>query len=262
MFNALQRAVLPNPLIHPVVFDELIQNTTSTDGQGGLLTRELAESPGFSLSVSPQRVLATLRSIAGYQRIIATAQHPALNDPAVSTARRNVLASLRRNTAPAVTNAYLDAIDTTLNNFVNKIKLAANTITLTSESTNIPIAITNTTGRAVRVRLVLVANRERPKLELVHPKPFDLPASPVLTTVLVAVRSVSSGDFQIELALESTDGNLQVGTPTVLTLKSSIFGHYGGPVTYGALAFLILWWARHIWKRRRAPKRIVADSRL
>jgi hypothetical protein len=59
----------------------------------------------------------------------------------------------------------------------------------------------------------------------------------------------------MRVSISSADGNLAVGAPAVITVSSAVFGSVGTFVTVGAVAFLALWWAHHLWRGRRRRRR-------
>jgi hypothetical protein len=70
--------------------------------------------------------------------------------------------------------------------------------------------------------------------------------------VFFPVETRASGRFPVRVVLSSRDGAVQAGPPVTITVNSTVFGAFGSWLTYGALAFLALWWGRHIWTTRRA----------
>ena len=67
----------------------------------------------------------------------------------------------------------------------------------------------------------------------------------------------TSGSFPITVTMQSPDGSLIVGR-TRLTVRSTAASGLGLILSGAAGAFLLLWWARHVLKGRRARRLVPA----
>jgi hypothetical protein len=56
------------------------------------------------------------------------------------------------------------------------------------------------------------------------------------------------------VTLLSEDGELQIGPPTRVTVRSAVFSRLGVLLTAGALLFLAIWWGNHLWRARRVRR--------
>jgi len=72
------------------------------------------------------------------------------------------------------------------------------------------------------------------------------------------VESKASGAFPVDVAVQSPDGSLVVGTARY-TVRSTAISGVGLLLSIGAGAFLLLWWARH-WRGIRRARRLVSAA--
>src|SRR5205823_6657005 len=147
----------------------------------------------------------------------------------------------------------LAAIPAAAQAFLSHVTTESRTVTLTARRARIPLSFTNATGRDVRIRVTLesdklLAQSGSTRLSQV----VRLPARPTHTTVRFPVETRASGRFRVDVVLSTRDGAIVAGAPTTITVNSTAFGSFGSWLTYGALAFLALWWGHHIWRTRRA----------
>lgn len=120
------------------------------------------------------------------------------------------------------------------------------TFTLTGEASEISLRIVNTSN--VTLRAVLHADAS--KLTFPDaPLPVDL--APGVTTVDLAVRTLSNGTFGVQLELRTPVGNRVIGSPLQLTARVNALTGLGQVLTGGALLVLASWWFTHLRKRGR-----------
>ena len=81
----------------------------------------------------------------------------------------------------------------------------------------------------------------------------NLPAAPRNQTHRIQLNVNGSGEFPVDIAVSSPDGNLTVGTARI-TMNSTVFGAFGSWLTYGAVAFLAVWWIHHGWRQHTNKK--------
>lgn len=241
----LSRALQADPLVHATSLDDAFTDvSTGNDGRGGPLIRDFAtRRPEGFRGVSAKQVESTRNSLAAFASIIDDATDRRLPD-----ARKSMLVAMSTLAEPADAQARLAAINAMVSKFAGSIQASARTVTLTSANTDIPITFTNTTGTKVRLLVALVSDK------LDQPDGWErvtLPPSPVNQTIQIKVRAKTSGHFVVTLAMRSIVGNMPIGQPAHLTASSRVFGSLGSWLTYGALAFLALWWAHHFLRRRR-----------
>lgn len=168
--------------------------------------------------------------------------------PAVAAARANLDLVVSRDLGPDEIRRRLAQVDTAAEQFLSGIRTEYKRVTLTDRRSEIPLSFRNDTDRDVTVRVTL----ESSKLSFPdgNTKTILLPAGRN-TQESFRVEARASGTFTMRLSLTSADGNLAVGAPTTITVSSAVFGSVGTFVTFGAIVFLALWWAHHLWRGRR-----------
>jgi hypothetical protein len=242
----LASALQADPLVHATSLDDAFTDVSrGNDGSGGPLIRDFAARRPEGFKVPAKQVERTSDRLAAFASII---DDPRGQDPRLPEARKSMLVAMSTIAEQTDAEARLAAINTMVSNFAGSIHASARSVTLTSASTDIPITFTNTTGSAVR----LLVQLESDKLDQVGgAQRIDLPPSPVNQTKTIKVRLKTSGHFVVTVAMRSIVGGLPIGEPARVTVSSRVFGSLGSWLTYGALAFLALWWAHHFLRRRR-----------
>jgi hypothetical protein len=132
-------------------------------------------------------------------------------------------------------------------NVLDKVSPTPSTVTLTSRTAEIPLSFRNEAGQPVRVRVRLASSK------LLFPDGSDrvVELAEGNTTMQVPVESRASGTFTMTVTLSSTDGYLEVGDPTRVRVRSTVFSGVGWWLSIGAGTFLVLWWASSFFRRRR-----------
>ncbi len=243
--HALQRVLLHNPFVRMTNIDKLFATIApGTNGQGGALVRDLAPQELHALSVDVPRATQLRARFGGYIQLVGP------RDASVAVTHASFLRAFDRAITVERASHQLDLVQATIDAFASHVAVTKRTVTLTSERSRVPLAITNTSGHTLRVRIHL----ESPKLAQIEPDLIvDLPRSPTNQTERISVRVRGGGEFPVHVIVTSPDGSLVLGEPVTITMNSTVFGAYGSLLTYCSLAFLAIWWIRHGWKRRKLP---------
>ncbi|MBS1848715.1 MAG: hypothetical protein JST73_10600 [Actinobacteria bacterium] len=121
------------------------------------------------------------------------------------------------------------------------------TITLTADSATLPIMVHRTDDGPTE----LVAHIDAPaRLRFLDGKTQPLHLNEPTTRFDLRVHSDSPGDTTIRLTFTSPDGRLVAGD-TELVVRSTKASGVGLMISFGSLAFLIVWWIRDIVRARR-----------
>lgn len=247
LLDAVFAGLRGNPWLAPAsvatVFDTVAPATASN---GTALTRQLAPYAPPRAPVSApayddaQTRLNAFRSLVppGDERV-AAAEEALLSS--VSSAWNSPGGALRAN-------AELEAVDASIDSFLSQIHVPdPSTITLTSQSGEIPLTFRNDTGQTVSVLVEL----QSPKLFFPDgsSRLVDLP--PKSTTVRFEVDARTSGSFPLHLSVRSADGALPI-TDSSFRVRSTAVSVVGLVLMIGAGAFLAVWWGWDIRRRRRA----------
>lgn len=235
--------------IRPVTVDQLFA-TASPPSASQVAQRTLIGKPALAARYVQQlnRSDAMLASF----RTVLTANGA---DPDVPSVAGQRLANLnvRRLTSayqgfdPATQERYLSHIDASVHADLARIDVpGGQKVTLTSRTANIPFTIHNGTGVPVDV-VVEAEGSERVKFDQGAQVPVHIAGESAPVHIRVHVRT--SGDIPIRLRVLTPDQEVEIGRSTI-TIRSTAVSGVGLFLTGGALAFLLVWWARH-WHRNR-----------
>jgi hypothetical protein len=158
---------------------------------------------------------------------------------------------------PTTRRAYFRAAAKQLAGAARSVSLPApRTITITSLSAKVPISLYSRARMPLNVHLLLYSCRPSSvpepcastDLTFGH-SVYQLALQPGNHIVEVRVSTRSSGDFILYLQLTTPSGYVLAGSR--LTIRSTAISGVAVVLTVGAGAFLLVWWARSAWRRRR-----------
>lgn len=217
------------------------------DGTGEPLQRELVPSPAANLGSFPDRLRDASDDIASYRALVGP------DNPRPDDLNRARLVAGDRSLDDRERQQYLDRVEDVVASEAAKIGLPERqTIRFTARDGVVPLALQNTTGYPVNVSLSL----EGSKLEVPdHPdRTLALTLTEESTRVELRVRTRASGDSPLDVTITTPDGRIVLGA-TRVTVRSTAFSGLGVVLSVGALAFLLVWWGRHIvGEHRRRPR--------
>jgi hypothetical protein len=234
-------------VVGPVTLDDLFRTTqtatTQTQGRTTTLVRPYLSPPPGSLGDYPTQLRATAREVEGFR---------SLTEPVGNVSApldQALLLSGAADLTPAERTAILDGISSGIDGITSEIVAPLQQfVTLTSRSGKIPLNLENRSTLPVRVDVVL----ESDKLEFPDGNVIDalLPAA-TTTRLDVQVTTRASGAFPLRVDVRSPDGILEI-TNTQFTVRSTAISGIGLVLSVGAGVFLLVWWARHFRRTRRA----------
>ena len=249
--RALQRILsIRNPFVNNVTTSTALRRSTQgTDTQGRPLVRSLSKLPPSAPKADLERAQALRVRLNGYAQLVG-------DDKEISGAKRAFLDALAFNNSSAQASYHLDRVQSLVESLNQSVSVSNQTITLTSQRSEVPFTFTNTSGRALRVRVQLTS----PRIKQTRPnETFDLPAAPRNQTHLIQLEVNGSGEFPVDVTVSSPDGAVSIATSRI-TMNSTVFGAFGSWLTYGAIAFLAAWWIHHGWRKHRAKRRPARDA--
>lgn len=240
-----------------------------------ILLKGLARAPWLQ-TLTPEQGLARAPELARNRRIVPRAQvlstqpnpvyfdevHEAAElvahfdsieppDSFVRRLNRNLMVAQSRAwwDDPDAGQEYVSETEEEIRAELNKIGVFGGTeleIALTSKRGEIPISIFRNTEYPVRVNVVLESTR----LELErNVLPQSIEEGQKRVTFEVVARS--SGAFPLDVRLTTPDG-YDFGDVKRITIRSTAFNRVALGITFGALAFLVLFYAVRVLRRRRA----------
>ena len=99
-----------------------------------------------------------------------------------------------------------------------------------------------------------------PKLEFPSGKTYEVVLAPSSTTRTdIEVTTRASGAFPLDVAITSSGGGIPVASSRIDVRSTAISG-IGLFLSLGAGLFLLVWWARHIRRHRRARSLVAANE--
>lgn len=243
-----------NPLLRPVTVDTLFAQvppaTVDDQPDGAKVVRGLAPVATAAPPVTATRyVQALLERDAVAHLFSATDERVQHGDVALLAA---LSSSWANPSGRRKAKALLKGIGASVDDFLEGIRVPEqSTVTLTSNSAEIPITFDNNTGQPVKVRIKLESNR------LLFPDGAErvvlLPRKNHTERIRVETRG--PGTFPVTIDVTTEDG-LPIQS-TRLSVRSSVVSGVGVFLMIGALTFLAGWWGWDIHRRR---KRRVRDD--
>jgi hypothetical protein len=237
-----------SPVLQPMSLDEYFaQVDIARDSRNVPLVRRLAlkDKPASGVEDVAADIRAMRRRLVGFDGVVDPA-----NPLRGGLGERLLVAESTDLRAGAARAAYVRAVRHSLDGALRGIQMPrGRTFSLTARSAQIPLTFRNKTGYPVHAFVTLRADKLQfedqagRRVDLVRPN----------TTERFSVRARTSGTFPVRVRLESPDGSLLIGN-TRFTVRSTATSGVGILLSVGAALFLILWWARHIVRGRRAAR--------
>ena len=249
---ATQREVIAgmrdHPYIEPTTLDELFAVVPAAASDSGSVVRQLAPHDPAPFPVTAARYqraqleLASLRSSVGPE------------DPGNVRGEQGLALALSTDNSAEEAEKDLAVITDAADALQGGVSTAPRRVTVTARKADIPLTFLNTTGKAVDVRVELASEK------LLFPEGAARVVTLIegSTTERFSVEARTSGSFTMMVTLESADGNLRLGAPQRVSVRSGVFSGAGAALTVGALLFLALWWANHFRRTRRARRAAAA----
>ncbi|MCU1429715.1 MAG: hypothetical protein JWL83_3715 [Actinomycetia bacterium] len=248
------RALRADPLVKPVTLTQYFATLPhDTDPKTDVpITRTLAPSTPGGYPVSADQYAQARRTLASFRSLVGT------HSASVARGEQALLVALTSMFSTSRANAELAVVGQKAADFLSQITTTQQRVTLTARRAGIPLTFRNATEQAVRVRVLLAA----PSGKALFPDGAEklITLQPGNQTVRFTVEARATGTFAMIVTLTSEDGQLPIGAPTQITVRSTVFSGWGAALTIGAVLFLALWWANHIWRSRRAARAVVATA--
>lgn len=247
LLDGLQQPSILAPVTLKELFDRvpLAGRTSTTENDGPRLTRTLTHTSAKSLGTFPQRLAETHGLLDDYQSMLV--------DPSPRTAalQTRLLVAGFDEFSPEERLRRIDRVQATVRHQLGGIELPANqTVTLAASDADIPLTIRNTTDQKLRVKVEFSASK---RLEF-PPQPLEPePLAPGESRRLkVGVHTLGSGITPLLITVRTPSGRKL--TDTRYRVQSTAVSGVGLVITIGAAGFLVLWWASH-WRRARRARR-------
>jgi hypothetical protein len=230
--------------------DKLFTVVPPVEGDTPPVATPAPHQPTSDLSAVARRVEIARAQVGGYDDAVGDpSEGRPLND--------SLLLATGADTPNDQRNAYIDRVTASLRDLQDLISAPSEfRITLTSRSGEIPLNLTNDSGRPVTVRIEL----ESDQLEFPDGNVMTETLQPGGTPIPIRVRTRASGAFPLNIAVTSPDGSV-VLERTRFDIRSTAVSGVGVVLSIGAALFLAIWWARH-WRSGRRARRLVPSEEI
>lgn len=249
LFVTLQRhaAVLTTRAV-----DDLMASVPrAVTDDGGAATRRLRTSPAPTVTADELARLGLTRlGLVSFEEFVGG------DSPLLADLRERLLLAPSVDLGPDERRRYVDAVNAAMAREHALVRPPAEqTVTLTSREGTLLFAVDKDTDQPRSIRIRLLSDK------LDFPEGTDVQATLVerRTEFAIPVRVLATGTFPVTVALGSPDytGAEGQGFPlgsTEMTVRSIAVPGLGIALTVGAFAFLLLWWASHLRRERRARR--------
>lgn len=238
-----------NSVLQPVTVDELFRSVPlATEGTGRSkhpLARRLRPASPASLGAYPADLARARRLLTAYRSLVGT------DSPLFDPYEKRLLIGADETLTSSERIAYVDGVMKSIRTELTKVQAPARqTITLTARKGTIPFSLRNVTGHPVDV----VVHLDSDKLDFPGGAAIPLKLEDESTGINIAVEARASGAFPLQVEVTSPDGALVLARSR-FTIRSTAFSGVGIVLSAGAGLFLLLWWARH-WRRDRRARHL------
>ncbi|MGH9223736.1 MAG: DUF6049 family protein [Acidimicrobiales bacterium] len=248
--DALAAGLVAHPVVEPVTLDSVFTTVApAVVGRGLALVRHPAPVPPGGLLDVAAEIRQSRKRLASLATVLN------VPSPAMTLLEERLL--IAESIQLPNTRARLDyvhAVEAGIADQLGAIEMpTGRSITLTARRGQIPVTFQNRTGSPAKV----VVTVQSDKLEFPGGATRAIDLTRRNTTERFEVVARTSGAFPLRITLQSPDGNLMIGQAR-LTVRSTAASRVSVFVSFGAVAFLALWWGRHIVRGRRAGRLVPA----
>jgi hypothetical protein len=244
---ALQGLTSSPVLVGKSVGDVFSTVDPATVRRGAPMIRELA-TPSRAASLPASRIRDD-RS-----RIEAIGSTLPVNSPEYDALDRRLLTAESADLTSATRIDRLASLERGIQRMVDAVLVPrSRTLTLTAREGEVPLTFQNRSDDTLTVLVRLESDR----LEFPDGTERSLVLPPRNTTMRVRVRARTAGAFPLRVTLVSPQGGLALASSR-FTVRSTAASGVGVALSAGAALFLLLWWARHLVRGRRAKRLVPA----
>ena len=154
-------------------------------------------------------------------------------------------------TQPSLGARFIESVETAISDVYARVSVPRQVFTLTSQSGTIPVEVRNDTGRALRVRIRLVADR---RLEVVGASALELVLPKESRVLRFSVRANTTGlvPIKVQVQTPSVSAVRETIAESQILIRSTAYNRVALVLTIGAALFLVVFWARRLLPRRRS----------
>ncbi|QYG95294.1 hypothetical protein HC251_24585 [Iamia sp. SCSIO 61187] len=229
-----QVLLAPDAPVRPVTLADLLEAVPAVE------SRELVSTVPVDLGEYPERLGLARARLGSYAAMVGTdvAEVGALD-------QRLLLSGSASLTAPERSRSVEIVLSMTERRFRAVQAPASQVVTLTSSDGSVPLTVVNDLDEPATVTVEVRSNSR------VEVRSFDAQQvlEPGPNRVSIPVHTRAPGDSSMEITIRSPDGEV-ILDEVDYTVRSTAVPGVGIVLSIGAVAFLIVWWARH-WLRDR-----------
>jgi hypothetical protein len=146
---------------------------------------------------------------------------------------------------------FLDSVQATIRRTYDGVEISEGVVTLTSRQGFIPVTLRNNSGVPLRVRVKLIADLS---VAFVTGNSRQILLPPAERTLTFAVRAKTTGRFPVRVQVRTPgpDGTAETITQSEVVVRSTVYNRLALFLTIGAGLFLLAWWGRRFFLRRRS----------
>jgi hypothetical protein len=255
VLSALVAGLSDGRVLEAVTLDEAFEVASPlVQPGGGRVDRELAPT------ADPDPIARQVRGGLTGARGLLAGFGSLLGDGAgegtrVPTAAAHLLLATSTSLPAREQVAHLDAVGAAVDELTSAVVAPAReTITLTARDGTVPLVVRNDGDVPIEATVRLTSA----KLEFPEGDVLPLSLPPGSSTRLdLAVRARASGSIPLTVTITSPDGSLTLAVVDY-SIRSPAVAGMGVILSAGAALFLLVWWARHWHRTRRASKLVEA----
>jgi hypothetical protein len=258
--SALLAGLESNPVIQPVTLDQLFAQVPVGADNEAVDRHLVAQTPASSMPARSIRG-ARARQTGFASALVGSA-------PGTETAQSTddlLLAAESSLLSPRQQQAALVGFGSALDARVHGLSVRSDTIRLTAGTASVPITVLRNTPYPITVVVRLTSDKLRFPMASTQVPGAICKAPQVETSagrssfsalctldhatnaVYVNMSARASGDFQIDVALDSPQGDLALATGH-LTVRSLSTSAVAIALSVGAAIVLLVWWGRTLWR--------------
>lgn len=236
-------AGLVEPVTLSAAFEGTSRATTGPRSKRQPFSRRITTPESTAQVASLSKRMASLRSdLRGRDAMVTDTAPVSLDDL--------LLTSQHRDLTPRMATAYLDAVAARVESDLSSvIAPRGRRYTVTARSAVIPLQLSNGLSTPVKV----LVRFESTRITFDEGRSTVVTLQPGVNQVPVRVRVRTSGQFRVGVETLTPDSSVKLGR-TELTIRSTAFSGVGVVLSIGAVAFLLVWWARTLRNERRARR--------
>jgi hypothetical protein len=246
--DAALQGLTSSPVLSGVTIGDVFSTIApATVRRGAPMIRELA---------APSRIpaLPATRIRDDRDRIEALGSTLPVNSPEYDALDRRLLTAESADLTGGTRADRLASLEGAMQQMVGAVLVPrTRTLTLTAREGEVPLTFQNRSEHTLTVLVRLQSDR----LEFPDGTERSLVLPPRNTTMRVRVRARTAGAFPLRVMLVSPQGGLELASSR-FTVRSTAASGVGIALSAGAALFLLLWWARHLVRGRRARRLVPA----